>query len=157
MGRYLKDVSTAVGYALRLPAAGISGPAPSNLVDGLLRFNTDTDRVQFTKSGSWYDIAPVGKVTIRKQDEVGDGTQTDWFLDYTTEAVGFSDPDSIPGITVFIGGVYQEPGANYTIVDDSLAPSGKKISFTSPPPAPGVNPNKIVIIYNLNSTDAVLS
>lgn len=149
MGRYLKDVSTAVGYALRLPAAGISGPAPSNLVDGLLRFNTDTDRVQFTKSGSWYDIAPVGKVTIQKQDEVGDGTQTDWYLDNTVEAD--------EGVMVFIGGVYQEPGANYTIVDDSLTPSGKKISFTSPPPAPGVNPNKIIIIYNLNSTDAVLS
>lgn len=55
-----------------------------------------------------------------------------------------SDPTSI---AVFIGGVYQQPTTNYTV-------SGTTISFTSAPPAPGINPNRITIIHNLNSTNA---
>ena len=51
-------------------------------------------------------------------------------------------------IAVFIGGVYQQPTTNYTV-------SGTVITFTSPPPAPGVNPNRITIIHNINSTNAV--
>jgi hypothetical protein len=51
-------------------------------------------------------------------------------------------------ILVQIGGVYQQPNINYTVNGTT------SITFTSPPPAPGVNPNKIVVIHNLNSTDA---
>ena len=57
-----------------------------------------------------------------------------------------SDPSAI---AVFIGGVYQQPNSNYTVNGTT------SITFTSPPPAPGVNPNQIVIIHNINSTDAV--
>ena len=56
-----------------------------------------------------------------------------------------TDPKAV---LVSIGGVYQQPTQNYTV-------AGTAITFTSPPPAPGVNPNKIVVVHNLNSTDAV--
>jgi hypothetical protein len=53
-------------------------------------------------------------------------------------------------VVVTIGGVYQLPGTSYTV-------SGTTISFTSPPPAPSLpsSPNRINIVHNLNSTDAV--
>jgi hypothetical protein len=51
-------------------------------------------------------------------------------------------------ILVQIGGVYQQPNVNYTVNGTT------SITFTGPPPAPGINPNKIVVVHNLNSTDA---
>jgi hypothetical protein len=50
-------------------------------------------------------------------------------------------------VAVFIGGVYQQPNVNYTVNGTTT------ITFTSPPPAPGVNLNQIVIIHNINSTN----
>jgi hypothetical protein len=140
MGRYLKNTSTRVGYALRLPSATDSGPEPSNLVDGLIRYNSQRDRVQFTFNGAWLDLAIIGNVDIQTQSLVGDSVEDEFTLDRSIS--------SAQDIMVFIGGVYQQPTENYTV-------SGNLITFTSPPPAPtGLNPNKIVIVYNLNSTDA---
>jgi hypothetical protein len=69
----------------------------------------------------------------------GDNTTTDF-----TMSQAETDTRSI---VVIIGGVYQQPVTNYTV-------SGTTIHFTSPPPTPGVNPNTIVVIHNLNSTNA---
>jgi hypothetical protein len=140
MGRYLKNSSTSVGYAFRLPLAGTSGPEPSNLIDGMIRFNTSTNRVQYVYNNDWKDIASVGNVMIETQEEIGNNTSTNFTM---TNAVA-----NATDVMVFIGGVYQQPGVNYTI-------SGPEIVFTSPPPAPDLpnSPNKIVIIYNFNSTD----
>jgi hypothetical protein len=140
MGRYLKDPSTAVGYALRLPAVSDTGPTPANLSDGLIRFNTDTARPQYWYNGSWLDLANVGNTQIDIQEEIGDGVATDFVMD--TAVANATD------VMVFIGGVYQQPIVNYTI-------AGNEIRFQSAPPAPTVsNPNKVVIIYNLNNNDA---
>jgi hypothetical protein len=54
-----------------------------------------------------------------------------------------TDPTAI---IVTIGGVYQQPTTHYTV-------SGTTITFTGAPPAPGVNPNQIVIVHNINSTN----
>jgi hypothetical protein len=54
-----------------------------------------------------------------------------------------TDPSAV---AVFIGGVYQQPTINYTV-------SGYGISFTSPPPAPDISPNTIIVIHNINSTN----
>ena len=66
----------------------------------------------------------------------------------TTQFVMSQAESSESAVLVSIGGVYQQPTTNYT-VDGTTT-----ITFTSPPPAPGVNPNKIVVVHNLNSTDA---
>jgi hypothetical protein len=136
MGRYLKNSR----YALRLPTATSEGP--STLVDGLIRFNSDNDRLQYTFNGAWKDLALIGNTNILIQEEIGDGITTDFVMD---EPVA-----NATDVMVFIGGVFQEPGVNYTI-------AGNAIRFTSPPPAPSLpsSPNKIVIVYNLNSTNAV--
>lgn len=140
MGRYLKNSSTAVGYAFRLPSASASGPEPSNLVDGMIRFNTSTKRVQYVYNNDWKDISSVGNVMIETQEEIGDGTSTNFVM--------INPVANATDVMVFIGGVYQQPTVNYII-------SGPEIVFTSPPPAPNLpnSPNKIVIVYNLNSTD----
>jgi hypothetical protein len=69
---------------------------------------------------------------------IGDGlTQTFTMSQSETDA---------KDVAVFIGGVYQQPTINYTV-------NGLGITFTSAPPAPGVNPNTIIVIHNLNSTN----
>ena len=76
---------------------------------------------------------------------MGDGIATDFTLNQTVA----DETD----IVVFVGGVYQQPTSNYTI---ATALGVTTLTFTSPPPAPGVsNPNRIVILYGVNSTDSV--
>ena len=85
-------------------------------------------------------MAKIGTVAITVDEFAGDGGQVTFTM---------SQPETTANaVLVSIGGVYQQPTQNYTV-------SGTAITFASPPPAPGVNPNKIVVVHNLNSTDAV--
>lgn len=142
MGRYLKNTGTKVGYTLQLPVVTEpgSGPSVTNIQDGMIRFNTYTRRVQYVYNNDWKDLASVGSVLVETQELIGDGTTTNFTMTYGVA--------NATDVVVFIGGVYQQPLTNYTI-------SGTEIAFTSPPPAPDLpnSPNKIVILYNLNSTD----
>ena len=79
-------------------------------------------------------------MSIVVDEFTGDGSTTT----FTMSQAESSDS----AILVSIGGVYQQPTTNYT-TDGTTT-----ITFTSPPPAPGVNPNKIVVVHNLNSTNA---
>ena len=88
-------------------------------------------------------MARVGTTLLQLQDTVGNGTTTDFVLDHTV--------DTESDIIVFVGGVYQQPLISYTL---STSVGTSTITFTSPPPAPGSNPNRIVVIYHLNSNDA---
>jgi hypothetical protein len=91
-------------------------------------------------SGVWNQVAKIGSVAVTVDEFTGDAVQTVF-----TMSKAESDENAI---LVQIGGVYQQPNINYTVNGTT------SITFTSPPPAPGVNPNKIVVIHNLNSTDA---
>jgi hypothetical protein len=140
MARFLKNPQLAPGaQAALLPVVPSSsyGDAPSN---GLIRFNQATNKIEFYYNNAWNQVAKIGTVQLVVDNFSGDGTTTTF-----TMAQAESDPTAI---AVFIGGVYQQPTTNYT-VDGTTT-----ITFTSPPPAPGVNPNQIVIIHNLNSTNA---
>lgn len=141
MARFLKNPDLAYNsLAAKLPIVPSSsyGDVPAN---GLIRFNQATSKIEFFYNNSWSQVAKIGTVQLVVDNLTGDGvTQT-----FTMTQVE-SDPTAI---AVFIGGVYQQPTTNYT-VNGTLA-----ITFTSPPPAPGVNPNQIVIIHNINSTNAV--
>jgi hypothetical protein len=83
-------------------------------------------------------VAKIGSVQLVTDSFNGNGTTTTF-----TMSQAESDPTSI---AVFIGGVYQQPNVNYTV-------SGTAITFASPPPAPGVNPNTVIVMHNLNSTN----
>ena len=139
MGKLLKNPELAQGtLAARLPMVPSSafGDAP---VNGLIRFNAATSKIEFYYNGAWSQVAKIGTVQLVVDNFNGDGL-TNTFNMTQSE----SDPTAV---AVFIGGVYQQPTTNYSV-------SGLAITFTSPPPAPGVNPNQIVIIHNINSTNA---
>lgn len=140
MGRYLKNTQLEGGsYAVQLPI-GSSSVGPDVPQNGQIRFNTTNSRVELFYNNAWNQVAKIGSVTISVDEFAGDAVTTTFTM---TQAE--SDANAI---LVQIGGVYQQPNINYT-VDGSTT-----ITFTSPPPAPGINPNKIVVVHNLNSTDA---
>lgn len=138
MGRLAKNPDIAnnvLGVKLPIGTNTLSD-AP---VTGLIRFNSDTNRIEFYYNGAWNQIAKIGSVQLNVDSFNGDG-----ILQVFTMTQVESDPTAV---AVFIGGVYQQPNVNYTVNGSSA------ITFTSPPPAPGINPNQIVIIHNINSTN----
>jgi hypothetical protein len=139
MARFLKNPDLSSGsLAAKLPVVPSSayGDIPT---DGLIRFNTSNAKIEMFFNSQWNQVAKIGAVSITVDEFTGDNLETSFTMSQSE-----SNPNSI---VVQIGGVYQQPITNYTV-------SGTTITFTSPPPAPGVNPNKIVVIHNLNSTDA---
>lgn len=139
MGRLLKNPlpHDNASLAMQMPIVPSSsfGDAPTN---GLLRFNQATNRIEFYYNGAWSQVAKIGTVQLVTDTFVGDGSTINF-----TMSQAESDPTAV---AVFIGGVYQQPTTNYTV-------NSVQIQFTSPPPAPGVNPNQIVVIHNINSTN----
>ena len=123
---------------MQLPI-GSSTLGPSFPVDGQIRFNQTFSKVELFYNGAWNTIAKVGTVNIVVDEFTGDGVSTNFTMS--------QGETSDSAVLVSIGGVYQQPSIAYTV-------SGTTIAFTSPPPAPGVNPNKIVVVHNLNSTNA---
>jgi len=140
MGRYLKNTQLLGGsYAIQLPI-GSNSVGPDFPVDGQFRYNASNSRIEFFIAGSWKQVAKIGSVPITVDEFTGDAVTTNF-----TMSQAESDANAI---LVQIGGVYQQPNVNYTVSGTT------NIAFTSPPPAPGINPNKIVVVHNLNSTDA---
>ncbi len=139
MARFLKNTQLKGGsYALQLPL-GYSSVGPDVPVTGQIRFNLTNTKVELFYNGAWNQVAKIGTVAIVVDEFTGDGIQTNFTMSQSESS------DS--AVLVSIGGVYQQPTTAYTV-------TGTTISFTSPPPAPGVNPNKIVVVHNLNSTNA---
>ena len=146
MARFLKTPSLdqAGSKAIKIPVS-VGNDAPPALADGMIRYSVQNSAIEFAINNVWRQIAKVGNTIITSQDTVGDGIATDFTLNQTVA----DETD----IVVFVGGVYQQPTSNYTI---ATALGVTTLTFTSPPPAPGVsNPNRIVILYGVNSTDAV--
>ena len=139
MARFLKNPELSPGsLAARLPVVPSSsyGDVPT---DGLIRFNTSNTNIEMFFNSKWNQVAKIGTVNIVVDEFSGDGVQTAFTMSQSES--------SNSAVLVSIGGVYQQPTTNYTV-------SGTTITFTSPPPAPGINPNKIVVVHNLNSTNA---
>jgi hypothetical protein len=140
MGRYLKNTQLLGGsYAIQLPI-GSNSVGPDVPVDGQFRYNASNSRIEFFIAGSWKQVAKIGSVNISVDEFTGDAATTVFTMTQ-------SEVDA-NAVLVQIGGVYQQPNVNYTVNGTT------SITFTSPPPAPGINPNKIVVVHNLNSTDA---
>jgi hypothetical protein len=139
MARFLKNPDLSPNStAARLPIVPSSAYGDS-ASSGLIRFNESNNKIEFFYNNTWNQVAKVGTVPLVVDEFTGDGTTTMFIMSQ-------SELDET-GVLVTIGGVYQQPTTNYTVV-------GFQIHFTSPPPAPGINPNKIVVVHNLNSTNA---
>ena len=141
MARFLKNPDLSPNsLAAKLPVVPSSAYGDSP-VDGLIRYNNSNSKIEFFYNSTWNQIAKIGTVNITVDQFVGDGSTTGPFLMSQSETTDSS-------ILVTIGGVYQQPTTHYYVV-------GYQLWFTSPPPAPGINPNQIVVVHNLNSTNAV--
>lgn len=141
MGRYIKKTEAIGGSsatAIQIPTSSTTS-GPEILDNGMLRWNTDNNRIEFWYENAWQTVAKVGSVQITTDEFTGDNATT-------TFTMGQAESDA-NAVIVQIGGVYQQPNVNYTM-DGSTT-----ITFTSAPPAPGVNPNKVVVVHNINSTD----
>lgn len=149
MGRYLKNPQIAPGAtaaALPIVPSSSYGDTP---VPGLIRFNQANSRIEFFYNNAWSQVAKIGAVQLVVDSFSGDGS-TQMFTMSQTE----SDPTAI---SVFIGGVYQQPVANGSGNGNanSYSVNGSTVlTFTAPPPAyTGTSPTQIIVIHNINSTN----
>jgi hypothetical protein len=136
MGRFLKNtrIPTA-GYGAVLPYGG-TALRPTAPVDGDIRFNNDTNKVEVYYSSAWNSIAKVGQVTITKDTFTGDSVTTAFTMTKTYTA------GEETRIIAVVGNVFQNPGVAFTV-------SGTTISFTSPPPFG----QTIIVLHGFASTD----
>ena len=140
MGRYLKNTQIEGGsYSIQLPL-GSTAVGPDVPVDGQIRFNTSNSKVELFYNSAWNQVAKIGSVAISVDEFTGNAVETAFTMSQAEVDAN--------AILVQIGGVYQQPNVNYTVNGTTT------ITFTSPPPSLGINPNKIVVVHNLNSTDA---
>ena len=124
--------------------------------DGQIIFNTTTSTYQGYIGSQWYNISSAaGEKTLTVDKFQGDGSTTVFgngsgnTLDGSTAASLSVTPGDATDMAIFIGGVYQVPGTNYTY-------SGGAITFGSAPPANnGVDSAHIIaIIHNLHKLGA---
>lgn len=104
--------------AIKLPA-GTSAEQPSNPIDGMTRYNSDDDTIEFYASSQWRTVR-TGKSTVTKDTFTGDGTTSSF------GPLSFSVTDE-NSILVYVQNVWQNGGVNYTT-------SGTTINFTSSVP-----------------------
>ena len=148
MGRFVKnrELSTQ-GYSVLLPFGGtaLRSPSPQN---GLIRYNTDTTRVEVYYNGAWNSMAKIGASTIVKDSqgasspganlEAADGTRTTF-----TMSKSYTSGQEAQ-VLIYVGNIFQNPGVAYTFNGTTT------VTFTSPPPLG----QTVIILHNLPSTEA---
>ena len=133
MGRFLKN--PLIGDN----ASGITIPnvttaqRPSG-TNGQLIYNTTTSTYQSYNGSAWYNISEASREKTLTVDRFqGDGSTTVFgagsgnTLDGSTAATLSIVPDAATDMLIFVGGVAQVPGTNYSY-------SGGQITFGSAPP-----------------------
>lgn len=113
-----------------------SGPTtdrPATPVTASVRYNTDTQSVEYFDGTNFVDIAKTGSTTITRDSFIGDGVTTTFTMS--------KQPNTNHHVLVFVNGVYQTPPTHYTV-------SGFDITFTSPVP----NNLRAHVIHGLGDT-----
>ena len=140
MGRYLKNPDISPGaLGVRLP---ISASSLSDVpVEGLIRFNQTTAKVELYYNGQWNTIAKVGTVNIVTDTF----TTADGVTSYGPMSYSYNSGQEA-SVLVFVGGVQQKPLINYTFNGTT------SIALN---PTVGTANQTITILHNFNSTNAV--
>ena len=151
MGRFVKNRELEHGAtSVEIPQVSTAN-RPSGQ-DGQIIFNTTTSTYQGYIGSQWYNISSAaGEKTLTVDKFQGDGSTTVFgngsgnTLDGSTAATLSTTPTDATDMAIFIGGVYQVPGTNYTY-------SGGQITFGSAPPANNGTDSAhiIAIIHNLH-------
>ena len=150
MGRFVKNPKIGDN------ASGITIPnvttaqRPSG-VNGQLIYNTTTSTYQVYNGSAWGNISEgIREKTLTVDQFTGDGSRTvfgagaGFALDGSTAATLSVVPDAATDMLIFVGGVAQVPGTNFTY-------SGGQITFGSAPPANdgSTNGHVIAIVHGL--------
>lgn len=141
MARYLKNTQLRGGsYSVQLPM-GTNTLGPDSPVNGLIRYNQSNSKIEFYYDSKWNQVAKIGSVNIVKDTFTTVDAQTTYGpMSYAYDAGQEAE------VVVFVGGVHQDPVTNYQF-DGST-----NISIN--PSTGGTANQSIVIVHNLNSTDA---
>lgn len=141
MGRFIKNATIPTGsYAIRLPM-GTSSLGPVNPADGQVRFNQSNSKVEMYFSGLWNQIAKIGSVEVEKDlFTTANATTAYGPMSYSYNA------GQEENVLVFVGGVFQVPGTNYTFNGNTT------ITLN---PTDGTAGQTITVLHKFNSTDAV--
>jgi len=143
MGRFAKNRELKdQGYAIRVPV-GSSAVRSGSPSDGLVRYNTDTNRFEFYYNSNWYNVAKEGNSTIVK-DSQGSGSNlgaADGIIATFTMSYAYSAGQEAQ-VLVYVGNIFQNPGVAYTFNGTTT------ITFTTPPPLG----QTVVILHNFAST-----
>ena len=130
-GDTLKGVEEA---AIEIPAGGTAA-RPSASKSGDLRFNTDTNKMEYFDGSAFVQISKEGAVAVTQDNFTGDGSTTAFTMSTSVES------NQTQRVVVAVGNVYQNPASAYTL-------SGTTITFTSPPGSA----ETITVIHGYDST-----
>jgi hypothetical protein len=149
MGRYLKNTQLEGGsYAVQLPL-GSASVGPDVPVNGQIRFNQTTDKIEFYYNSQWNQVAKIGRVNIAT-----DTFDTSDFINNGGQKLMPNAPRNYSAgeeasVMVFIGGVQQRPVDHYTFA----ASPGSKFIYLNPTAIADAG-QTVLVIHNFNSTDA---
>lgn len=138
MGRLLKNRELDHG-ALAVSVPPVTSDQRPAGINGQLIYNTQTGTLQAYDNG-WFNISTANSApaTITQDNLTGDGSTVAF-----TMSLSVTDQQDV---LVFVGGVYQIPGTNYSV-------SGTTITFGSAPPADNAldNSHVITILHGFDS------
>ena len=120
MGYYVKNRLLQSGSSGVVLPAGGSAVRPLAPNFGLIRFNTDTAKIEFFNGNQYLPLSVSGSINYSIDTFTGDGSTAVF-----TMSQQVSDPAQI---LVFVGSIYQDSTSAYTV------DGGFDITFTSAPP-----------------------
>ena len=126
MGYFVKRQRQDIDPYFALPT-GPTAERPSQPINAYMRYNTDTNSIEYFNGTVFVDIAKAGNAVT-----VVDKLLTDGINDTFTMTVEETDPAKV---IVFIDGLYQIPGptnnydvSNFDLIFTSIPPSGLEVT-----------------------------
>ena len=111
-------IKSSTTSAVEIPA-GTTASRPSVSKAGDLRFNTDTNKMEYFDGSSFTQFSKEGNIAITQDSFTGDGSTTAFTMSTSVAS------NQEQRVIVAVGNVYQNPASAYTVV-------GTTITFTSP-------------------------
>lgn len=119
MGRYIKNAELRSGsYSIRTPFSP-AAVGPNAPVDGLVRFNTTINKMQYYSTGKWRNFAIEGQVELLKDSFMADGDART----FGPMSVSYAADQELY-MLVFVGNVFQNPGTAYTVLNNMITFTG---------------------------------
>lgn len=120
MGNFLKNRKLLSGSTGVVLPIGSTAQRPDDPMFGLIRYNTDSNLVEYFNGTIFVSLSAGGGITYTVDSFTGDGSTTVFTMSETESNAQY--------ITVFVGSIYQQPVITYTV------DGGYDITFTSAPP-----------------------